>query len=74
MTAKIALETLHQSYSKFAENRFTQVEMSQLVANSVDQDQTAPKEQSDLGLHCDSSWRVSPYLLFLLYIPCTKIF
>ena len=22
------------------------------VANSVDPDQTAPKEQSDLGLHC----------------------
>ena len=56
MTAKIALDTLHQSYSNFAENRFTQVKMSLLVANSVDPDQTAPMEQSDLGLHCDSSW------------------
>ena len=28
MTAKIALETLHQSYSKFVENRFTQVKRS----------------------------------------------
>ena len=38
--------------TEFTENVWSEIAKPQTSANSVDQDQTAPKEQSDFGLQC----------------------
>ena len=40
------------SYGKYPKILYTNVSDKMASANSVDSDQTAPKEQSDQGLHC----------------------
>ena len=49
------------------------LKMLSRIANSVDPDQTAPLEQSDLGLHClhmpfCQTFRCSKFLGHLLYM------